>query len=216
VDHSDYEPQSSDVTLPQPVDDSKPRSTFLAPPQQKHGLKAPFRTELHIDTSTAALGSTSSPVAQEVTPTMPLEFREAGEETSPISPVGGRRLRCWPHSILPSPYALYITLFPTTRDFQSKNLFGKVVAILAIPAVFLLTITLPVVDSEALEPDEEITIPRMISPVSAFPETATSEIRPLEEIAKRPVVMGWNRWLTCVQCLCAPVFLTLIFFGTPL
>lgn len=68
-------------------------------------------------------------------------------------------LSWWPHRILPPPKVLGSTLFPTLSSWSAKNAWEKVLAIAAAPSVFLLVITLPVVDLESNE-DASATIPR--------------------------------------------------------
>lgn len=53
----------------------------------------------------------------------------------------------WPSSIAPSPNVLLSTLFPTLTNWRTKNIWDKMLGIVAAPSVFLLTITLPVVES---------------------------------------------------------------------
>jgi sodium/potassium/calcium exchanger 6 len=42
-----------------------------------------------------------------------------------------------------------VALFPSMQDFWSKSIVGKATALLCVPAILLLNLTLPVVDSEA-------------------------------------------------------------------
>lgn len=44
--------------------------------------------------------------------------------------------------------AVFIALFPSLQDFWSKSIVGKATALLCVPAILLLNLTLPVVDSE--------------------------------------------------------------------
>ena len=55
--------------------------------------------------------------------------------------------RVWPYSILPPPGVMISTLFPTIYHWHEKNYWEKALGIVAAPSVFLLTITLPVVES---------------------------------------------------------------------
>ncbi|KAF1943400.1 sodium/calcium exchanger protein-like protein [Clathrospora elynae] len=56
--------------------------------------------------------------------------------------------RWWPSSLLPTPYVLVSTLFPTLTNWRDKNFLDKVLGAVASLPVFLLTITLPVVEPE--------------------------------------------------------------------
>lgn len=194
-------------------------SPYLLPPRPEYGGKRPSSSPtLHINTSEDALILPSPTIPlQDATPSESLGFRDAQEQASLTSPIHPRRYRWWPNFLLPDPYFLYITLFPTLRDFRSKTSFQRSVAILAIPAVFCFTVTLPVIDNETIEDEGEIKFPS--SPTSTLHGVSAVEgspvlrsVTPNSEIAM--VTKTWNRWLTGLQCLCAPVFLAFIFFRT--
>ena len=53
----------------------------------------------------------------------------------------------WPYKVLPSPEILTSTLFPTLYSWHKKNLWERLLGVIAAPSVFLLAITLPVVES---------------------------------------------------------------------
>ncbi|KAH8657419.1 Sodium/calcium exchanger protein-domain-containing protein [Tricladium varicosporioides] len=60
-------------------------------------------------------------------------------------------IRWWPYRFLPSPYVLLSTLFPTLSMWQEKSIWDKFVSVISTPSIFLLAITLPVVESESQE-----------------------------------------------------------------
>lgn len=206
-------------SIPEDEEDSKP-SPYLLPPQPKYGVRRSASSPpLQIDTSEATL---ELPPPQleipEPTPTLPLDFRDSQEQESLCSPKP-RRYRWWPYFLLPDPYSLYITLFPTLRDFRSKSWFQRFIAVIATPPVFCFTITLPVLDTELVEEENEVKL-APASPINVFrhhlsplPDTS-SDIMPstIADTDQSLYSIGWNRWLTCVQCLCAPAFLAFIFF----
>lgn len=64
-------------------------------------------------------------------------------------------LRWWPYKVLPPPRILVSTLFPTLYSWADKNIWEKVLGVVAAPSVFLLAITLPVVEVDK-EEDEEL------------------------------------------------------------
>lgn len=64
-----------------------------------------------------------------------------------------RPVRWWPYSILPPPHVLYATLFPTLQGWKEKTVWDKLVSTISIPSIFLLVITLPVVENETGEGD---------------------------------------------------------------
>ncbi|KAF2749801.1 hypothetical protein M011DRAFT_475139 [Sporormia fimetaria CBS 119925] len=74
----------------------------------------------------------------------------------------------WPGKVLPELNILLGTLFPTLGNWQDKNIFEKLLGIVAAPSVFLLTVTLPVVESQK---DDESTDP--ISPTLTLPAALT-------------------------------------------
>ncbi|KAL9127376.1 MAG: hypothetical protein Q9217_003732 [Psora testacea] len=66
-----------------------------------------------------------------------------------------RPLRWWPYKILPTPQILVSTLVPTLYSWKNKNIWEKMLGIIAAPSVFLLAITLPIVEVEK-EDDEDL------------------------------------------------------------
>lgn len=61
-------------------------------------------------------------------------------------PTEMRRFSWWPYRYLPPPQVILSTLFPTIYDWREKGIIGKILGLATAPAVFLLTITLPVVE----------------------------------------------------------------------
>ncbi|KAH7328763.1 Sodium/calcium exchanger protein-domain-containing protein [Stachybotrys elegans] len=59
-----------------------------------------------------------------------------------------RPLKWWPHSLLPAPHVLLSTLFPTLQGWREKSYWDMFVSAISVPSIFLLVITLPVVESE--------------------------------------------------------------------
>ncbi|KAH8591296.1 Sodium/calcium exchanger protein-domain-containing protein [Bisporella sp. PMI_857] len=65
-------------------------------------------------------------------------------------------IKWWPYRFLPSPYTLCSVLFPTLCTWSDKSIWDKFVSIVSAPSIFLLAITLPVVESESRdEPKDE-------------------------------------------------------------
>lgn len=62
--------------------------------------------------------------------------------------VDERPIPWWPYKILPPPQVLVSTLFPTLYSWHDKNWWERLLGIVSAPSVFLLAITLPVVESE--------------------------------------------------------------------
>ncbi|KAF2752788.1 hypothetical protein EJ05DRAFT_480940 [Pseudovirgaria hyperparasitica] len=67
-------------------------------------------------------------------------------------------LKWWPYKILPPPGVLVSTLFPTLYRWQDKNIWAKLLGIVSAPSVFLLTITLPVVEEKETSDKDAIDV----------------------------------------------------------
>ena len=72
-------------------------------------------------------------------------------------------LHWWPYDVFVPPTTIYRTLFPTIHMWREKNWLGKFAGVVSTPCFFFLTITLPVVEPEAMEPDQ-INAPPMSPP----------------------------------------------------
>ena len=76
-------------------------------------------------------------------------------------------LRWWPYKLLPCPEVLFATLFPTLYSWKDKNIWEKLLGIVAAPSVFVLSTTLPIVEVEKEEDDAADTLdpdPGLLSP----------------------------------------------------
>ncbi|CAK4013146.1 cation exchanger [Lecanosticta acicola] len=105
--------------------------------------------------SPSLASSTRSPVNSgppSLSPPGPLASPEslppmhAAEQETPRRPT--RLTKLWPHSILPPPGVIIATLLPTIYHWHEKTWYEKILGIVAAPSVFLLSITLPVVEGE--------------------------------------------------------------------
>lgn len=70
--------------------------------------------------------------------------------------VPGRLVRWWPYRYLPAPQAIRASLFPTFENWEGKNIWDKILSVVSAPSIFLLAITLPVVETEEKADDEEL------------------------------------------------------------
>jgi len=61
----------------------------------------------------------------------------------------------WPDHYLPSPYTLASVLFPTLCTWRDKSIWDKIVSVISAPSIFLLAITLPVVESDSQNEDAD-------------------------------------------------------------
>ncbi|BFZ63420.1 hypothetical protein YB2330_004542 [Saitoella coloradoensis] len=125
--------------------------------------------------------------------------------------------RWWPKALLPDPIILRATLFPTTLNFWEKPFSGKVVSLLAIVPVLALTVTLPVVETSQEQGEKPKTSGASTPAGSMIIDHDLPVLEALDDAVGEHVLKGWNRWLTGVQCIMAPVFLAFImFFDEPL
>jgi len=76
-------------------------------------------------------------------------------------------LRWWPYKILPTPQILVSTLFPTLYSWKNKNMWEKMLGVVAAPSVFLLAITLPIVELDKAEEEEDL--PGIVAPEPGLP-----------------------------------------------
>lgn len=85
-----------------------------------------------------------------------LPFSQSAGELEAVQPE--RPVAWWPYNVMPPPGVIVSTLFPTIYHWHEKNWWEKCLGIVAAPSVFLLTITLPVVendkDSESSEAEQ--------------------------------------------------------------
>ncbi|KAF2109090.1 Sodium/calcium exchanger protein-domain-containing protein [Lophiotrema nucula] len=70
--------------------------------------------------------------------------------------------RWWP-SIVPAPNILFSTLFPTLWGWRDRSLWEKFLGVISAPSVFLLTMTLPVVETQQDDSTEDDDIPGSLS-----------------------------------------------------
>lgn len=71
---------------------------------------------------------------------------EAAEREVPRRP--SKLTKLWPHRFLPPPGVIISALLPTIYHWQDKTWWEKMLGIVAAPSVFLLSITLPVVEND--------------------------------------------------------------------
>jgi hypothetical protein len=100
--------------------------------------------------------------------------------------------------------AWVVALFPTLTDFWSKSFMGMVSSVITALPVFLLSITIPVVESVVEEPQ----VPNASEPVSAYSDDASfvsnntattnpllaaeSENKVLYNMARRNKILAWT------------------------
>ncbi|ORY65915.1 Sodium/calcium exchanger protein-domain-containing protein [Pseudomassariella vexata] len=67
-------------------------------------------------------------------------------------------VRWWPYEVLPAPHVLISTLFPTLQDWKNKLFWDKLVRLVSVPSIFLLAITVPVVESDTTDDDSDMNV----------------------------------------------------------
>jgi sodium/potassium/calcium exchanger 6 len=120
------EDNSADATSPFPSLRDSPASSISGGPRSPMSSRAP---SIHL---TSPLGPVDSPDY----------FSDYQDDPCEE---GEKPLRWWPYKVLPPPSIILRTLFPTVVRWHDRSLWGKCVGISAMPSVFLLTLTLPVV-----------------------------------------------------------------------
>lgn len=210
---------SSTITSVPEQDELDPKSPSILRSLEQADYSCIVSTvpSLHVDTSNRTRVSFSEATPVEISPILGSSTEFSDPQHDSISMEDDRPHRWWPYFLLPEPHVLYFVLFPTINDFRSRGWVQKTLAIIAIPAVFCFTITLPVVDTETTF--EKGKVNPLTEPDSSTSLTPTQSRRPSDvryplqaqaEDIRVPRV--WNRWLTGVQCLFAPLFIIFILF----
>ena len=107
-------------------------------------------------------------------------------------------------------------LFPTMHELKTKSLLGKIAGVFAAPAVFVLTITLPVV----VRPydgfgDRYEKAPSTANTLTTFEEDGIERTLAAEEAVLGEMhELKFNKWLMAVQCAFGPLFCTAVLFST--
>lgn len=159
------------------------------------------------------------PVTRTASPTGSIHLPAPSINSSVLSPGahGWVPLKYWPYHLLPPPQMFFETLFPTLCGFIDKSLGEQVLAVIFVPAVFFLTITLPVVDGAGVSPekhDANLLLPESPTTPTTLPSSqADSTPAPTEPIPGPPSGKEWNRWLVAIQCITAPLFIVVMLFA---
>ena len=114
----------------------------------------------------------------------------------------------------------YHTLFPTLQDFRSKTVLRKVAAVFAAPAVFALTITLPVIvtpyNSTHAQHEKMSAVEGRDEQLVAFEEESAGVDRALlaeDEVEEEMHELQFNKWLMAAQCALGPLFCVAVLFS---
>ncbi|KAF8717683.1 hypothetical protein RHS02_09228, partial [Rhizoctonia solani] len=107
------------------------------------------------------------------------------------------------------------TLFPSLVDLSSRPWLWKLVAVCSAPAIFALTLTLPVVVSE---PESNLGdgAERPVTPLLIDYDGSDAEdemIQARMEVEEHIHDVHFNKWLTATQCALSPVFCVSVLFS---
>ncbi|KAF2857204.1 hypothetical protein K470DRAFT_261046 [Piedraia hortae CBS 480.64] len=130
---------------------------------------------------------------------------EEADETAPA-----KTFKYWP-AWLPSVGILMSTLFPTFYHWKSKNWWERCLGIVAAPSIFLLTITLPVVESgnsDETENTPKLTVTDPLEQTETYEPDQAPAVEAVGDGGNPPTSEAslWNRWLLLVQIYLSPLF----------
>ncbi|KAF2842830.1 hypothetical protein M501DRAFT_1012222 [Patellaria atrata CBS 101060] len=178
--------------VPPGVHQQARQSTHMRQPSQESLEQTKQLPKLDIPSATKKTGSPMSPFPAfleelaSARSSRPPSIRLPPPSASPDSyfperPLGEdetRPLSWWPYRFLVSPEILCATLFPTLYSWHDKNIWEKFLGVVAAPSVFLLAITLPVVESSGSGGDNsQDRIPDLSLAGSLTPSMAVGEPR---------------------------------------
>ncbi|EME80301.1 uncharacterized protein MYCFIDRAFT_208547 [Pseudocercospora fijiensis CIRAD86] len=107
-------------------------------PSVTASTRSPISTRPPSSYTPAPLASVTSPDS--------VDAEHSAEMERPRRP--NKLAKVWPYRLLPPPGVMISTLLPTIYHWHDKTWWEKLLGIVAAPSVFLLTITLPVVESD--------------------------------------------------------------------
>lgn len=102
-------------------------------------------------------------------------------------------------------FATYHALFPTLRDFGQKSWVGRAIGVFSVPAVLVLTLTLPVVEG----PEGGLSLPTHADE----PLQPTISLSPKETVQIETEVGRFSPALTAAQCIFGPAFVVAFVMG---
>ena len=144
------------------------------------------------------------------------------------------KVKWWPYKYLPPPQTIFSALFPTIYHWHGKTYWDKLLGLATAPSLFILTITLPVVEDERSKdqidpqlgqasptetqisrlPDPNLqpsSQPRSDGTASKQPQSSDTEAFSSGDLDTTP--REWNRWLVILQIFTAPFFVVLIIWA---
>lgn len=243
--HDDIEP-TPDASPRMSLKPEVPRIAIPNPPTPRSPPSSAF--PVYTDTPTHLAPATSRPpsirlpppptLSPVASPHLAFATQEYDEDA-----IERRTFKWWPYRYLPPPLAIIRALFPTIYPWTGKSISDKLLGIVTVPSVFLLTITLPIVESEGkTEPmealsglltpkdgprsrvDSLIQLPLDSPEVIGLHHSANGAHEPHKQSSVQVYAQNsnddpdeerkdWNRWLVCVQLFTAPLFTVMILWA---
>lgn len=126
------------------VQQSLPR--LIIPPSRESGQLATPMSPFPLYTDSPASIQSSRPAS--------LFLPEPEFDARPHSPLESeveapKPVRWWPYHVMPDPWVMIATLFPTLNTWRDKSITDKILSVVSTPSIFLLATTLPVVETES-------------------------------------------------------------------
>ncbi len=156
----DYDEQHHDTSLTpniSPHMSPKPEVPRISIPHSPSSKSPPASAfPVYTDTPTHLTPATSRPPSIRLPPPILspesshyLAYPEQNYEDDDSGEL--RTFNWWPYTYLAPPQIIASTLFPTIYAWGGKSIWDKLLGIVTVPSVFLLTITLPIVETEDKE-----------------------------------------------------------------
>lgn len=167
-----------------PETSSEPVSPLLTPVLHQLRIPSPSGSERSTPHHSPLLGLTDSPLLLTPNTEQPSYFHLPSPATELPSPfpsmvarVDSKPVKWWPYQYLPPPHVLLHTLFPTLQAWHNKSIWDKFVSVISVPSIFLLVITLPVVENDTTEDEFNGSIVEEAAslPLPAVPPTSTED-----------------------------------------
>ncbi|KAJ9161428.1 Sodium/calcium exchanger protein [Coniochaeta hoffmannii] len=102
-----------------------------------------------------------------------------------------RPVKWWPYKVLPPPHILLGTLFPTLQGWSEKTIWDKIVSAASVPSIFLLVVTLPVVETDSEDP--ELDLADLPEPTVSGPGNAPAPVSVDDDAAIEPETV-WQHY----------------------
>lgn len=142
---------------------------------------------------------------------IPSIYRTSAESEEQLFTPPTKRQRMWSTG-----KAILYTLFPTLHHLRDQSVLGKIVSVIAAPAVMVLTVTLPVVVIKYECHHQSMEKLRFggDAPLVAFEEEGVERVLIAEEEVEENLHhIAFNKWLMATQCILGPLFCSAVLFG---